>query len=104
MTENRSAGRVALDVLAYTAARLLLVLGLALVVIGAGRLLGIEEFPVAVAFLFALVVALPLGIWMFAPLRRRATASMAIFGERRRTEREELRAQLRGQDDTGASS
>jgi hypothetical protein len=49
-----------------------------------------------VALLFAIVLALPLGIWVFAPLRRRATASIAEFDERRRTDRDQLRARLRG--------
>jgi hypothetical protein len=34
---------------------------------------------------------------VFAPLRRRATASLALAGERRRTEREQLQARLRGE-------
>jgi hypothetical protein len=45
-----------------------------------------------------LVIAQPLGIWMFAPLRRRATASIAVFDERRRKDREQLQARLRGED------
>jgi hypothetical protein len=40
---------------------------------------------------------MPLGIWVFGPLRRRATASLAIAGERRRREREQLQARLRGE-------
>jgi len=47
--------------------------------------------------LFALIIAMPLGIWLFGPLRRRATASLAVAGERRRAEREKLRARLRGE-------
>ena len=73
-----------LDVLAYALARLVLVAILTAVIFGAGRLLGVRDFPLVVALLFALVIALPLGIWMFAPLRRRATASIAAFDERRR--------------------
>jgi hypothetical protein len=33
---------------------------------------------------------------LFAPLRRRATASIAAFDERRRKDRESLQARLRG--------
>jgi hypothetical protein len=51
-----------------------------------------------VALLFAFVIALPLGIWIFAPLRRRATASIAVFDERRRRDREQLQARLRGEE------
>jgi hypothetical protein len=64
-------------------------------IFGIGHMVGIAEFPIVVALLFAIVVALPLGIWVFAPLRDRATASMARFDDRRRKDREELHARLR---------
>lgn len=85
-----------IDMAAYAGARLALVAVLAGVIVGAGHLLGVTNFPVVVALLFAIVVALPLGIWLFAPLRRRATASVAEFDERRRSDKEQLRARLRG--------
>jgi hypothetical protein len=89
-------------VLIYLVARLLLVAVLATVIYVAGHLLGIREFPIVVPVLFAIVIALPLGIWVFAPLRRRATASMAVFDERRRRDREQLRARLRGDEPPAA--
>ena len=88
------------DVVVYAVARLLLVAVLAGAIVGVGHLLGVREFPVVVALLFALVIALPLGIWVFAPLRVRATASVAAMSERRRREREQLQARLRGEDDS----
>ncbi|HYB34778.1 MAG TPA: DUF4229 domain-containing protein [Mycobacterium sp.] len=98
MSEGRSSGRrVAVDVLLYAAARVLLVVALSAAIYGVARLLGVTEFPVVVAVLFALVVAMPLGIWLFSPLRRRATASLEMAGERRRRDREQLRARLRGE-------
>jgi Protein of unknown function (DUF4229) len=96
--DERASNRVVVDVLLYAAARLLLVIGLSGAIYGVARLLGITQFPVVVAGLFALVIAMPLGIWLFGPLRRRATAGLAIAGERRRREREQLRARLRGED------
>jgi Protein of unknown function (DUF4229) len=87
------------DVLAYVLARLLLVVVLTALIFGAGHLLGVRDFPLVVALLFALVIALPLGIWIFAPLRRRATASIGVFDERRRRDREQLQARLRGEED-----
>jgi hypothetical protein len=90
--------RLVVDVLAYVLARLLLVVVLTAVIFGAGRLLGVRDFPLVVALLFAFVIALPLGIWIFAPLRRRATASIAVFDERRRRDREQLQARLRGEE------
>jgi hypothetical protein len=90
-----------IDVLAYTLARLLLVAVLTALIFGAGHLLGLRDFPLVVAILFALVIALPLGIWLFAPLRRRATASIAVIDERRRKDREQLQARLRGERTSG---
>lgn len=88
------------DVGAYLVARLILAAVLTVVIVGLGRLLGIREFPLIVAVLFAIVLALPLGIWVFAPLRKRATASIAEFDERRRQDRESLQARLRGDSET----
>lgn len=89
--------RAVIDVLLYAAARLLLAVMLAAVIYGVARLMGVSQFPVVVAALFALIIAMPLGIWLFGPLRRRATASLAVAGERRRREREQLRARLHGE-------
>ena len=86
------------DVLAYAAARLLLVVVLTAVIFGVGRLLGVRDFPVVVALLFAIVIALPLGIWVFAPLRRRATASIAASTSADARDREQLQARLRGEE------
>ena len=94
--DPQSGTRLYLDVLAYVAARLALVVATTALILGVGHLVGIREFPVVVALLFAIVVALPLGIWVFSPLRRRATASMAVIDERRRRDREQLQSRLRG--------
>ena len=98
MSDSRPGSRLVADVLAYALARLLLVAVLTAVIFGAGHLLGVREFPLVVALLFAVVIALPLGIWIFAPLRRRATTSIAAFDERRRKDREQLQARLRGEE------
>jgi xanthosine utilization system XapX-like protein len=86
------------DVGAYLAARLLLAAVLVGLIYALGQVLGLADFPVAVAALMAIVLAFPLGIWVFAPLRRRATASIAIFDEGRRRDRNQLRARLRGDE------
>lgn len=100
MTENQPApntGRMLRDVVVYTLARLLLVAVLTAVIFYAAHLIGITEFPLIVAMLFAIVISLPLGIWLLGPLRRRATAGIAEVDERRRADREELQARLRGE-------
>jgi uncharacterized protein DUF4229 len=94
-TETHGSGAV-VSVLLYSAARLLLAAVLTAVIYGVARAVGVAEFPVVVAALFALIIAMPLGIWVFSPLRRRATAALAVAGERRRREREQLQARLHG--------
>jgi len=101
VSDGRPRSTLVLDVLAYALARLLLVVVLTAAIFGAGHVLGVRDFPLVVAMLFALVIALPLGIWIFAPLRRRATASIAVIDERRRKDREQLQARLRGEETPG---
>ncbi|OHU87252.1 DUF4229 domain-containing protein [Mycobacterium talmoniae] len=99
MSEPQTSTRRAVgDIALYATARLLLVAALSVVIYVVGRLLGIRDFPPIVALLFALIVALPMGIWVFAPLRRRATASVEAVSERRRRDRDQLRARLRGEE------
>lgn len=92
-----SGARLARDVAIYTLARLVLVAALTAVIYFGAGLVGIREFPFVVALLFAIIIALPLGIWLLAPLRRRATAGIAEVDERRRRDREDLQARLRGE-------
>jgi hypothetical protein len=101
VTEKRTPPSMLRDVASYAIARLLLVAPLAALIYGVARLAGVDDFPIYVAVAFAIVIALPLGIWLFTPLRRRATASIATFDERRRRDREQLQARLRGDTPPG---
>jgi len=94
-------GRVLIDVVVYTLARLVLVVGLTAGIYYAARIIGIHDFPLVIALLFAIVIALPLGIWVLGPLRKRATSSIAGVDERRRRDRDRLQARLRGEDASG---
>lgn len=96
---ERGGNRAVVPVLAYAVARLLLAVVLTGVIYAVARVAGITPFPVVVAALFALIIAMPLGIWLFGPLRRRATAALAVSGERRRRERALLQARLHGAPD-----
>ena len=99
--DGSSAARGVVAVLLYVVARLLLFLVVTAAIYGFARLLGVVDFPLFVAALGGLIIAMPLGMWVLSPLRRRATATLADAGERRRREREQLRARLRGEDVTG---
>ena len=98
--DGRGTGRLLADVAAYTLARLVLVAALTATIFYGAHLIGIAEFPLVVAMLFAIVISLPLGIWLLAPLRRRATAGIAQVDERRRSDREQLQARLRGETES----
>ena len=91
-------GRMVADVVIYTLARLVMVAVLTAAIFFGARWIGITEFPLVIAMLFAIVISLPLGIWLLAPLRRRATAGIADVDERRRHDREQLQARLRGEE------
>jgi Protein of unknown function (DUF4229) len=80
------------DIAIYSAARLVLVVVLA-------GLLVLARVPLLVAVLLALVVALPLSMVLLCSLRLRVNAGMAAAGQRRRAERDRLRNQLRGEQD-----
>jgi ABC-type proline/glycine betaine transport system permease subunit len=86
------------DVVTYLLARLLLVAALSVVIFFGAHLLGVDEFPLVLAVLFAIVIALPLGIWVFSPLRRKATASIAAVDERRKADKAQLRSRLQGDE------
>ena len=99
MTDNQAGGgtgRLVRDVVVYTLARLGLVAALTAAIFFVAQVIGVQV-PLVVAILFAIVFALPLGIWLLAPLRRRATAGIAEADERRRRDREQLEARLRGE-------
>jgi hypothetical protein len=96
-TQGHSRGSAVADVLLYVTARLLLVVVVTGAIYGVARLVGVGDFPLFVAALGGLIVSMPLGMWAFGPLRRRATTRLADAGERRRAERDRLRARLRGE-------
>lgn len=105
MAEQRSPGtRLAVDAALYTVARLVLVVALTAVIFYGGRAVGLDTMPLAVAGLFALAIGMPLGMAIFAPLRRRVTASIEVVDGRRRAERDDLRARLRGEKPSAPES
>lgn len=63
---NDKTTRGVVDILVYATARLLLVVAVSAAIFGVARLIGLTEFPVVVATLFGLIIAMPLGIWCSA--------------------------------------
>lgn len=79
------------DLAIYSAARLVLVAVLTVLLVVAG-------VPLLVAILLAVVVALPLSMVLLSSLRARVNVGLAAVRERREAERERLRRQLRGDE------
>nr|WP_253647979.1 DUF4229 domain-containing protein [Williamsia deligens] len=88
--------RLAVALALYTGVRLLLVVVIAAIIYGVGRAAGIDV-PILVAAIFAVLIALPLGMIAFKSLRLRVNAAIAEVDEDRRIKRESLQARLRGE-------
>ncbi|WP_374212655.1 DUF4229 domain-containing protein [Rhodococcus tibetensis] len=95
--ERVTKGRLARDVALYSFARLLLVVVIGAIILGVAALVGVTV-PLLVAAIFAVLIALPLSLLLFAKLRRRVNEGIAAFDAQRRADQADLRAKLRGED------
>jgi hypothetical protein len=94
---NASTRGLVRDLAVYSLLRLGLVAVVAVVILGGGALISVEV-PLLIALLFAVVIALPLSMVVFAPIRRRVNEQIAAIDEARRNQKEDLRARLAGRD------
>lgn len=94
--DHVSVGSLILSIVAYSGARLALVVVVAAAIIGGASLVGVEV-PLLVAAVFAVLIALPLGMVLFKRLRLRVNRQIAAVDEGRRQRQEDLQARLRGQ-------
>ncbi|CAM2841273.1 DUF4229 domain-containing protein [Prescottella defluvii] len=90
-------GHLVRDVALYSVARLGLVVVLAAVILLGGNLIGVEV-PFIVAALFAVLIALPLSLVLFSKMRKRVNEDIASVDARRRADKADLHAKLRGED------
>ncbi|MGF7119852.1 DUF4229 domain-containing protein [Rhodococcus sp. TAF43] len=90
-------GHLVRDVVLYSVARLGLVVILLAVILLGGKLIGVEV-PWIVAALFAVLIALPLSLVLFSKLRKRVNEDIASVDARRRADKADLHAKLRGED------
>ncbi|MEV5651807.1 DUF4229 domain-containing protein [Nocardia sp. NPDC052254] len=90
---RRLAGNLAL----YTLARLGLVALIAVIILVVANLVHVD-IPLIVALLFALVVAMPLSLVLFKKLRTRVNEGIAAVDEKRRNDKANLRARMRGEE------
>lgn len=86
----------------YTVARLGLVVAVTAVIVFGARLVSVEV-PLIVAILFALIIGMPVSMVLLKGLRARVNEDISTVDQRRRRDKEQLRARLRGDDgDQGA--
>ncbi len=90
--------RLARDVAVFSLARLGLVVLIAAVILGVSGLLR-AQVPVLVAFLLAVIAALPLSVVLFGGLRTRVNEGIVVVDARRRADKQRLQARLRGEVD-----
>ncbi|MGW5387813.1 DUF4229 domain-containing protein [Nocardia sp. NPDC003963] len=97
--------RLARNLALYTLARLVLVVLLTAVIMAVAAVATVQ-IPLIVAILFAIVIALPLSLTLFKGLRGKVNSDIAAVDERRRRDKAQLRARLRGEaaDDGPAAS
>jgi hypothetical protein len=96
-------GRLARNLALYTVARMLLVVVLAALILGIAAMVG-DGMPLLVALIFAVVIALPLSMVLFKTLRIRVNEAIADVDEKRRRDKADLRARLRGDQEGGSAS
>lgn len=89
-------GRLVSALAVYTLVRLGLVVVIAAIIYGIGKAAG-ADVPILVAAIFAVIIALPLGMVAFKSLRLRVNAAIAEVDEDRRRKREALQSRLRGE-------
>lgn len=93
MSETKD-DRFAADLTLYLFARFALVAVITAVLV-------LVRVPLPVALVIAMVIGFPLGLLLFRKLNARVTRGLAVRGERRKAERERLRAELRGDRASG---
>jgi hypothetical protein len=79
------------DIALYTAARVGIVVVIAAVLV-------LVKIPLLVALAVAVVAAFPLSMLLLKGLNQRVAAGMSVRGEARRAERDRLRSELRGEE------
>ncbi|PAY23196.1 hypothetical protein CEY15_09055 [Dietzia natronolimnaea] len=85
--------RLARNMMFYTVLRLLMVVALTLIVIGIGRLAGVDV-PVLVAAIISVVIALPLSMVLFTRLRAEINSDISAVDANRRVKRDDLHRRM----------
>lgn len=82
----------------YTLFRLALVAVIAAIFYGLGRIF-VEDLPLVLVFLLAIIVALPLSMVVGKGLRQKVAESAAVIDDARKERRNQFRRRLQGMDE-----
>lgn len=85
--------RLARNMIFYTVVRLLLVVVLTVLITWVGNMIA-GPFPLLVGAIFAVIIALPLSMVLFARLRTQINSDIAEVDAGRRAKREDLRRRM----------
>lgn len=91
---GKPGARLARNMIFYTVIRLLLVVALTLAIMGVGSLVLEDGFPLVVAAIFAVIIALPLSMVLFTRLRGAINSDIAAVDAGRREKRDDLRRRM----------
>lgn len=93
MAETKPGVRLARNMTLYTVMRLLVVVVFTLLIIGIGRLAGVDV-PVLVAAIISVLLALPVSMILFTRLRAEINSDIAAVDAGRREKREDLHRRM----------
>lgn len=79
----------------YTIARLALVALITLLIMFVPRIFGVEP-PLIVALAFGVLIAMPLGMFLFKSMRNRVNDQITAVDDERRRKHDDLQSRLRG--------
>lgn len=96
--KNAGRGKAMKGLFWYGLARLLLFFVLFFVLLGVIYLVGVQ-IPAAITAVFALIIAMPLSVFVFPKLRVEANESVAIWSENRRAHKEYIAQQIKDREE-----
>ncbi|MBC6758825.1 MULTISPECIES: DUF4229 domain-containing protein [Corynebacterium] len=98
VTKNAGRGNAMKGLFWYGLARLLLFLVLFFILLVIIYLVGVR-IPAAITAVFALIIAMPLSVFVFPKLRVQANESVAVWSENRRAHKEYIAQQIKDREE-----
>lgn len=97
--KNKGRGQAMKGLFWYGLARLLLFFVLFFVLLGIIYMVGVQ-IPAAITAVFALIIAMPLSVFVFPKLRVQANESVAVWSANRRAHKEYIAQQIKDREES----